>query len=92
MRLVSAAGRRRPNASIASVIVTCMIALSAGSLAAPASQGIDAQSAVLESAIEVPSGAARLDRLQREMNGLVEQYGAAESTSIVQWLVAGTHR
>ena len=90
--MVSAAGRRRPNASIASVIVTCMIALSAGSLAAPASQGIDAQSAVLESAIEYQAEQLGLDRLQREMNGLVEQYGAAGvDLNLYQWLVAREH-
>lgn len=106
--MVCAAGRLNLSAWVVSVVVASVIAVSLNSLAAPAGQGLnaptgqgagapagrsaDAPAAALESAIEYQADQLELDRLQHEMNGLVEQYGAAGvDLNLYQWLVAREH-
>lgn len=100
MRLAASAGRPEPIWCIASAVCICIIALSSNGLAAPvdrtanapATAPAGAQSDALEGAIEYQAEQLRLKRLQQEMNGLVEQYGAAGvDLNLYQWLVAREH-
>lgn len=60
-----------------------------GQSGAPANRSVDVPAAALESAVEYQADQLRLDRLQQEMNGLVEQYGVAGvDLNLYQWLVA----